>query len=162
MNAVDVLQYGHRTFMGALADLDQNDWSRPGVCGVWSVKDIVAHLASYELALVDILQSLIEGSLPGSLERFAAADFNDMEVGKRSDMSAQEVLSEYKDAYQRSAALISQIPVEKRRQTGLLEWYGSEYDLEDFLAYSFYGHKREHSAQINVYKDVLEEERGKS
>jgi hypothetical protein len=38
---------------------------------------------------------------------------------------------------------------------GLLAWYGAEYDLEDVVAYSQYGHKREHGAQVNVYKDTV-------
>jgi uncharacterized damage-inducible protein DinB len=160
MDAVDVLMYGNRTFMGTLEDLDLADWDRRGVCGVWSVKDIVAHLASHELFLVDVLRSLLENRPPETLEARRARDFNDVEVEKRSAMSAQEVLSEYQEAYQQSAKLIAQVPVEQRRKKGQIEWYGQEYDLEDFLAYGFYGHKREHSAQINVYKDLLKEERG--
>jgi hypothetical protein len=45
--------------------------------------------------------------------------------------------------------------LDRRRQNGALPWYGAEYDLEDFIAYSFYGHKREHTAQINVFRDAL-------
>ena len=54
--------------------------------------------------------------------------------------------------------LIVRIPVETRHTNGVLPWYGAEYDLEDFIAYMYYGHKREHSAQIAVFKDKLEEE----
>ena len=39
--------------------------------------------------------------------------------------------------------------------TGFLPAYGMEYDLEDYIAYSFYGHKREHSAQIGVFRDAI-------
>ena len=31
----------------------------------------------------------------------------------------------------------------------------SEYSLEDFIVYTFYGHKREHSAQIAAFRDRL-------
>lgn len=41
------------------------------------------------------------------------------------------------------------------RKVGALPCYGAEYDLEDFIVYSFYGHKREHCAQIAVYRDTL-------
>jgi hypothetical protein len=30
-----------------------------------------------------------------------------------------------------------------------------EYSLDDYIVYSSYGHKREHGAQINVFKDTL-------
>jgi hypothetical protein len=36
-------------------------WETPGACGVWSVKDIIAHLASYERVLVDILTTFTGG-----------------------------------------------------------------------------------------------------
>ena len=32
-----------------------------------------------------------------------------------------------------------------------------DYSLDDFLVYSYYGHKGEHGAQINVFKDVLKQ-----
>lgn len=50
-------------------------------------------------------------------------------------------------------ALVAQIPAETARLTGTLPWYGAEYALDDFVVYTFYGHKREHSAQIAVFRD---------
>jgi hypothetical protein len=47
------------------------------------------------------------------------------------------------------------VPANLLRQPGTLPWYGPEYALDDFLVYSFYGHKREHTAQIAVFADTL-------
>ncbi len=41
---------------------------------------------------------------------------------------------------------------------GTLPWYGMEYALDDFIVYTFYGHKREHSAQIAAFGDLLRRE----
>ena len=62
-------------------------------------------------------------------------------------------MAEYNTAFERVTELLAQVPLETQRQEGLLAWYGAEYDLEDFLAYSFYAHKREHGAQINEFKN---------
>ena len=70
-------------------------------------------------------------------------------------MSAQEVLAEYETAYARAVTLMVRIPVEGRRLDGVLPWYDSEYSLEDFIVYAFYGHKREHSAEIAAFRDRL-------
>ena len=51
----------------------------------------------------------------------------------------------------------ARIPPDTWRQNGTLPWYGAEYSLDDFIVYTFYGHKREHTAQINVFKDTLKE-----
>jgi hypothetical protein len=78
-----------------------------------------------------------------------------MEVGKRQQANVAEVLAEYEETQAQTMHLIQQISLVKRREVGALTWYGSEYDLEDYLVYTFYGHKREHSAQIAVFRDSL-------
>ena len=65
------------------------------------------------------------------------------------------MLAEYIDAYEQAAALLPEISPELRRQNGTLAWYGDQYDLDDFILYTFYGHKREHCAQISVFRDTL-------
>src|SRR4051794_38346924 len=55
MNAPDVLKYGQLTLLDGLDGLPEADWETPGVCGVWSVRQIIAHLASYEAVIADIL-----------------------------------------------------------------------------------------------------------
>ena len=41
------------------------------------------------------------------------------------------------------------------RENGTLPWYGAEYSLDDFIVYTYYGHKREHAAQIAAFRDHL-------
>jgi hypothetical protein len=50
---------------------------------------------------------------------------------------------------------IQLIPQETMREAGTIPWYGDKFDLEDYVIYVGYGHKREHAAQFNVYKDSL-------
>jgi hypothetical protein len=66
-----------------------------------------------------------------------------------------DVLAEYNDTHAQTMALARRIPAETYGQNGTLPWYGAEYDLDDFIVYSFYGHKREHSAQIAGFCDQL-------
>jgi hypothetical protein len=155
MDAEDILKYGNRTLMTTLEGIPYEQWPTGGVCGWWSVKDIIAHLASYEQALVEVLGNLVDGRPTPTLKLFAREDFNDLQVEQRQKNTPMQVKAEYEDAHQKVRQLIAQVPVETRRQKGVLAWYGDEYDLEDFLVYSFYGHKREHSAQIAVFKDTL-------
>jgi uncharacterized damage-inducible protein DinB len=159
MHAKDVLFYGDRTFMTAVANIPDSEWATPEVCGFWSVKDIVAHLASHEQVLVELLGSFLSPDPTPTLDAFkrGVGAFNDPEVEKRRHLTNAQVLAEYKDAHVQCIELIQKIPLEKMRETGALPWYGTQYDLEDFLAYGFYGHKREHSAQVDVFRDKLED-----
>ena len=61
MNATDILKYGQLTVMQAIDAFPETAWETPGACGVWSVKNIIAHLASYEQVLVDILTTFTGG-----------------------------------------------------------------------------------------------------
>ncbi|HXV43743.1 MAG TPA: hypothetical protein VEC96_11830 [Anaerolineae bacterium] len=81
--------------------------------------------------------------------------FNDSEVELRQDKTMGEVLAEYNDTCAQVMTLAARIPAETFRQAGTLPWYGPEYDLDDYIVYSFYGHKREHSGQIAVFRDRL-------
>lgn len=157
MNASDVLKYGHLTVLQAIEGLPETAWNTPGVCGHWSVKEILAHLASFEHILVEVLNSLQGDTPTPTLDAFGADPerFNDAEVLKRHDLGVTEVLAEYRETYQQAAGLLAGVPEELRRTNGILAWYGPDYDLEDFITYTFYGHKREHCAQIAVFRDGL-------
>jgi len=157
VNVRDVLKYGNRTLMQSLDGLAEEDWHAGGVCGVWSVKDIIAHLASHELVLLEVLDTFL-GADPGPyMQGFGQpnASFNDLQVEQRANLSVQEVLDEYEAAHQQVMGKAARIPPETCRQVGTIPWYGPEYALDDLIAYGNYGHKREHSAQINVYRDSL-------
>ena len=61
MNATDILKYGQLTVLQTLDGFSETTWETEGACGVWSVKDIIAHLASYEQILVEILATFTGG-----------------------------------------------------------------------------------------------------
>lgn len=157
MNAPDILKYGHLTLLRPLEGLSEAEWRAPQVCGVWSAADIVAHLASYEWVLVDILDAFPAVRRTPLLERFIAdaARFNDDEVAARQGNAPAELMAEYQRACAQTAAFITRVSPEMARKDGTLPWYGAEYDLDDFLVYTYYGHKREHAAQIEAFRDQL-------
>jgi uncharacterized protein (TIGR03083 family) len=156
MNAGDILKYGHGTALQAVDGLPDDAWETPGVCGVWSVKDIMAHLTSYELVLGEVLSGFTGGGATPHLDAFKDfGTFNDTQVALRKDKSAHAIREEYEAAHARVRSHAERIPAETFRAPGTLPWYGAEYALDDFIVYSFYGHKREHAAQIAVFRDRL-------
>lgn len=149
MHPNDVLRYGDATLRNAIDGLSSEAWATP-VCGRWTARDVVAHLASYELLLGDVLLRVLgdEGDTP-ALDRLLSSEaFNDAEVEARADRTPEEVFAEYSAASERARDLAARVPEATWRAAGILEWYGADYDLEDFLTYASYGHKREHAAQL--------------
>lgn len=160
MNPADVLMYGHQHVLRTLDGLDFAHWETGGVCGVWSVKDIVNHLTSYEYLLVEVLSAFAGETTSNTyldhMMNAGGAAFNDEEVAARQTLAPAEALTDYGTAYARVAALAGKISPETWRENGTLPWYGAQYSLEDYVVYQFYGHKREHCAQVNVFRDSLQ------
>jgi uncharacterized damage-inducible protein DinB len=157
MNVLDILKYGDQTLLGSIEDLAEPDWEVGGVCGVWSVKDIMAHMASYEHLLSEVLCTFLGEEFGPYMSEMAqfGREWNDVQVERRKDKSVAQILAEYEEAHQRVMDLATQIPTEAYRANGTMPWYGAEYCLDDFIVYANYAHKREHSAQIMVYRDQL-------
>lgn len=162
MNAEDVLMYANKTVQEQVEDLPDEEWDTQGVCGRWSVRDIIAHLTSFELLFVDAASNILDkgASIP-TLERYVelgGEKFNQEQVAKRQNLKPHETMAEYSETQAKVRELVKQTPIEMRRKTGILPWYGEEYDLEDLIAYTNYGHKREHCAQIAVFMEALKSE----
>jgi hypothetical protein len=158
MNAVDILKYGHRTVSRAIDGLPESDWQTGGVCGYWSVKDIIGHLTAFEHVLVEVLTSFLDGGEMPYLNEMGSIGpqkFNDVEADKRKDRPVDVVLGEYNDTHAQTMELARRIPAETWTKVGTLPWYGMEYALDDLIVYQYYGHKREHCAQIAVFRDTL-------
>jgi hypothetical protein len=159
MNPSDILKYGHSFFVNTYRGFPDAEWETSGACGVWSVKDIIAHLASYEHMLYEILMPFAgeQGATPymDEVGRGGMGRFNDAQVAARKERSPAEIIAEYNDTFQQVMSLVPRIAPDIWRENGTLPWYGKEYSLDDYIVYSFYGHKREHGAQINAFRDRL-------
>lgn len=159
MNAVDVHFYGQKFFLDTLKDLPKGKAiEKPGVCGQWSAKDVVSHIAMYETMLTEILSNFISGIKTPPREMSQEKKFDevcDEEVKKRRDLSLAKILKELENSYEKNISFLRSVPIQNRKKVGALPWYGKEYSLDDLIVYMYYGHKREHGAQIDVFKTRL-------
>ena len=160
MNPTDVLKYGHSFVTRTLDGLPLRNWEIDGVCGVWSVKDIIGHLAFYEHLLTEVLAPFtdlnIEIQLMPRIGQVGMAAFNDIQAAERKYLTPAQVLAEYADTFTyNQEQVVPKVSAATWSQVGTLPWYGAEYSLDDYIVYSFYGHKREHCGEINVFKDRL-------
>lgn len=158
MNTTDILKYGHRDVLKTLDKLPMSAWSTGGVCGAWSVKDIVGHLAAYELMLQEVLAPFVGQetamTLLSQMGKLGPNGFNNAQAELRKDHTPEQLLEEYKTTYTHvSEQLVAAVPADIWPKVGTIPWYGANYALDDFIVYTFYGHKREHCAQINIFKD---------
>ena len=147
MNVISMMEYGHKTVLDAIQDLPLDRWNVSGVCGLWSVKDIVAHLVSYEHMFEDVVGVTLDATrkTPTLEAMLSTGDkFNDIQVEPYKSQSSDAVLAAYQKGWEDTLW----------HKDGLIPWYG-DYTLAELMVYSIYGHKREHSAQIALYHDTI-------
>jgi uncharacterized damage-inducible protein DinB len=156
MNASELLEKGHMMVVQAVDGLPELQWDAPGVCGEWSVKDIIAHLASYEHVILDVLNTFSGKEPTPYVLRFIfqTQEFDDAEVAARKYATAQQVIDEYQDTQVQTTSLLEQIPLERVQQPGTMPWYQQDLSLADFIN-RMYEHTREHCDQIMHFHDKV-------
>lgn len=158
MNAQDVLMYGHRWVHGHLDGLSEQHWQIAGVCGWWSVREIMIHLTAYEWVLVDVFKGFTGGGETALLDQFTRQRgdaFNNPQIEQRKSFTNAQIVAEYDTAYHTGIERLVKIDESTLRLSGSIPWYGNAYSLDDLIVYQYYGHKREHMAQVSVFRDGL-------
>ena len=132
MNAVGCHEIWEFDLPGPLSALPFASWETGGVCGIWSVKNIVAHIASYEWVMANILRQFIGGGPTPHLDTYRRTGmaFNDEQVDSRKSLSAAATLAEYEEAHAAVMALAPLVSAEQFRAVGTLPWYGAEYSVD--------------------------------
>ncbi|HEX6484325.1 MAG TPA: DinB family protein [Ktedonobacteraceae bacterium] len=156
MNASEQLEKSNLLVIQTVDDLPEAAWDMPGVCGNWSVKDIVAHLASYEHIVVEVLSIFQKDQPTPSILKFLDQpdQFNAAEVAARKYHTAQHVLDEYQDTQVEATSLLMHIPDEEVQRRGTMPWYGEDACLADFI-HRVYEHTQEHCEQIARFRQRL-------
>jgi len=161
MDTSELLQKGNLMVIQAVDGFPEVGWDIPGASGDWSVKDIIAHLASYEHVAIDVLNTFQGDEPTPNILKFLhhLDEFNNTEVEARKYLTVQQVMDEYQDTQVQTTSMLMQIPKDKIRQTGTMPWYSQESSLADFIN-RLYEHTREHCTQIALFRENIRPEIG--
>jgi DinB superfamily len=161
MDASELLQKGNLLVIQVVDGFPEVGWDMPGVCGDWSVKDIIAHLTSHEHVAIEVLKTF-QGNEPTPLIlKFLhhRDEFNSAEVEARKYLTAQQVIDEYQDTQVQTTSLLMQIPSDTVQQQGTMPWYSKDCSLADFINRQ-YEHTCEHCKQIVLFRQSITPEIG--
>lgn len=154
MQMIEILDNSHLQVIESVDDLNEALWDLPGVSGNWSVKDVIAHLTSYELLLIDILNTAQGEQVSPYVLRWRADlhEFNADMVESRRYHTAQQVLTEYQDAQMRASALLAAMPVELLEKQDAL----TERSVADIVV-QLGRHIQQHCEQIVLFREQHKE-----
>ena len=95
----------------AIDGLSEESMLAPGAIGEWSVRDLLAHVATWEEEALKALPIIVEG---GKLPRYASQGgidaFNARQQEAKRHLSLQRLLQEMNAAHQRLLALVDRVP----------------------------------------------------
>jgi len=107
-------------FAQSYAGLSEAQLMEPGVTGAWSVRDIIAHVTTWEEEALKHLPAILEGRRPPRYSvTYGGIDaFNALMTTKKAGLSLAEVLRQQSETHRRVIDVIARAPeVELTRET---------------------------------------------
>lgn len=129
-----------RELQDALEGLSEEEMTAPGAVGEWSVRDLIAHVTTWEEEALKALPVILEG---GPLPRYASQGgidaFNARQQEAKRGLSLQRLAMEMNATHQRLLALLDRAPEQA---------YAQEGRFLRRLRLDAYGHWRGHARDV--------------
>jgi len=134
-----------RGFTQSYAGLSEAELLEPGVTGAWSVKDIIAHVTTWEEEALKHMPVILAGGRP---PRYSATyggidAFNARMTDQKKDLTLSEVLAQQETVHQCLLALIEGLPADQ---------LGGKSRVRRRLRLDSYGHYPIHASAIRRWR----------
>jgi hypothetical protein len=153
VNKVNILNELNTAYMALeviLASLDKTQYSIEGVIPGWSIKDVLAHIASWQHRLLRWLDAAVRNeeptiSGPDSVEEMDALNAQFYLENKSLPLDA--VLTDFHTSYRQIMDIVQAMPEADLLNPNRFTWANGR-PLWHLIAGDTYEHYREHMAQI--------------
>lgn len=137
-----------KEFMEAYAGLTEEQMNRPGVVESWSVKDIVAHVNTWEEEALKYLPLILTGKKPPLYAvQYGGLDaFNAKMTAEKRNLSLAEVLQRLETTHQKLVEYIRTVPEEE---------FTTEKKFRRRLRLDTYSHYPEHARMIRQWREKI-------
>jgi uncharacterized protein (TIGR03083 family) len=129
------------------AGLSDAQMTTPGVAGEWSVKDILAHVATWEEEALKYLPLIIEGGRPPRYVSYGGIDaFNAQMTASKRGLSLADILRRLEDTHRQLIAYLHGVPEEH---------FTSETRFRHRLRLDTYSHYPLHTRMIRAWREQV-------
>jgi len=135
-----------RGFTQSYAGLSDAELIAPGVTETWSVKDIIAHVTTWEEEALKHVPVILAGGRPPrySITYGGIDAFNARMTSHKADLTLSEVLAQQEAVHQRLLGLIEGLPADQ---------LGGKSRIRRRLRLDTYGHYPLHASAIRRWRD---------
>jgi hypothetical protein len=137
--------------LATFADQPAETLDRAGMLGEWSIKNVLAHLAAWELVVVQVLpERIATGKTPGVLATIAANEdaWNAVQVAEGELLSPEDQLAELEWTHSVLAQYL--LSLDDATLDRRAPWPGWGGTLAEYVLQAIADHDREHAEQIQV------------
>lgn len=136
-----------------LASLDQAQFMTEGVIPGWSIKDMLAHIASWHHRLLRWLDAAVHNqaptiSGPDNVEEVDALNAQFYQENKARPLD--EVLADFRTSYRQILEIVQAMPEDDLMNPDRFAWSNGE-PLWEAIAGDTYDHYHEHTKQIQEW-----------
>jgi uncharacterized damage-inducible protein DinB len=128
-----------------IAHLDEIDKNRK-IYPLWTIREILAHIAGWDDAIIASLRAHIAGREPGTPASRGIDAYNAESVTTREGLDYDHIYREYLHTRDTLIDLVNTMPLEKAFQPFIMPW-GAEGNLESLLKI-FIHHEIEHAGDL--------------
>jgi hypothetical protein len=135
-----------KTLKASYADLSDSELMEPGVMGDWSVRDIIAHVTSWEEEALTHLPLILAGGKPPRYSvTYGGIDaFNAQMMEQKRNLSLPEVLRLRDESHRRLMDFLHRVPEDQ---------FTRETRFRHRLRLDTYGHYLKHSEAILEWRE---------
>ena len=152
-STLDQMRSSYAALEEILAPLDKTQYSKEGVIPGWSIKDMLAHIASWHHRLLAWLDAAVRNqeptiSGPDNVEEMNALNAQFYQENKSRPLD--EVLADFLITHQQIMDIVQAMPEEDLMSTHRFAWSQGK-PLWHFIAGDTFEHYQEHLAQIQEW-----------
>ena len=143
------LEIASATIKESYAGLSDPKSMKPGVMGEWSVKDILAHVTTWEEEALKYLPLILTGGWPPRYTHYGGIDgFNAQMAEQKRDIALSDVLRQLDETHRRLIDYLQSVPEEH---------FTRETRFRHRLRLDTYSHYPQHARAIREWRERLVE-----
>lgn len=147
----DDLRAARANLQAALDGLSAEHMLRVGVVGIWSVKDVLAHLVAWEAELVTALSKLDVRRAPAIVEIEDIDEWNADQYRVNAPRPLEAVLADFHGVHKHLLAAIDDVDERILTDNRSFPWMEGE-PLSYLIAENATWHEEEHAADIRAWR----------
>jgi hypothetical protein len=143
------MQVGHVGWENLISRVDRARMSEPGVEGEWSVKDIIAHISTYE----DWMAQLLEAggpNIPHIADTMTQDETNAWVFEHNHNLSVEDVLAQSQRSFDRLLRAVQAVPPDDLVSATKFEWSRGR-PVHKLVPHESHEHYRHHAESIRAW-----------